>query len=265
MREAFFLSASLALHALALAYPVSFRESGEAPVVVTLISRQESARERTGSPGSAPPYRTAGGVQPAAADTKRLDDRGGTFGQAAVEAKMPETARDGESETLSVFHAENDDGSLLALAGRSGSEKSSVFAAGDASRVGGAGPSSAGGGKADLAAGGSGGGRARFTPASYDYAPAPPYPEHARREGREGRVLLRVLVDPEGRSKTVEVRLSSGSDVLDRAAEEAVKRWRFVPARSGGRAVESWVNVPVEFRLTDSGRWPTKEADRSTN
>src|SRR6185503_6865499 len=54
--------------------------------------------------------------------------------------------------------------------------------------------------------------------------PRPEYPENARREGREGRVLLRVLVDDQGRSKKVEINSSSGSEALDRAAAEAIKR-----------------------------------------
>ena len=36
---------------------------------------------------------------------------------------------------------------------------------------------------------------------------------------------------------------------LDRAAEDAVARWRFVPARRGESAVEAWVLVPIVFKL----------------
>ena len=36
---------------------------------------------------------------------------------------------------------------------------------------------------------------------------------------------------------------------LDRAAQEAVTRWRFVPARRGDVAVEAWVLVPIVFKL----------------
>jgi periplasmic protein TonB len=66
---------------------------------------------------------------------------------------------------------------------------------------------------------------------------------------------LRVLVDDQGRTKTVEINSSSGNDALDRAAAEAVKRWHFQPARYDDRAVESWLRIPIEFRLADAKSW----------
>jgi len=83
-------------------------------------------------------------------------------------------------------------------------------------------------------------------------APKPKYPESARRDGKEGRVLLRVLVNEEGRSASVEVNRSSGVESLDQAALEAIERWRFSPARLGDRPVESWVRIPIDFRLNDT-------------
>lgn len=91
-----------------------------------------------------------------------------------------------------------------------------------------------------------------ITQARYSETPAPLYPESARRDGREGRVLLRVLVDDQGRAKTVEVNTSSGEEVLDRAAAEAIRRWRFHPARYGDQAIESWIRIPIEFRLASA-------------
>jgi TonB family protein len=99
---------------------------------------------------------------------------------------------------------------------------------------------------------GTGDGGAPLIQASYDYAPKPQYPASARSEGKEGRVLLRVLVDAQGKTKTVEINLSSGSNVLDRAAVDAIGRWRFSPARRGDQPVESWVRIPIDFRLTDA-------------
>ena len=88
--------------------------------------------------------------------------------------------------------------------------------------------------------------------ARYRETPKPSYPESARRKGREGTVLLRVLVDDKGRAKSVEINKSSGDDTLDRAAREAIERWRFIPAHYGEKAVESWIRIPVDFRLADS-------------
>jgi protein TonB len=79
--------------------------------------------------------------------------------------------------------------------------------------------------------------------------PAPRYPEAARRAGEQGTVTLRVLVTREGLPARVAVERSSGSSGLDRAAREAVKAWRFAPAAQGGERIESWMLVPVVFRL----------------
>jgi protein TonB len=89
-------------------------------------------------------------------------------------------------------------------------------------------------------------------PARARETPQPQAPDSARREGKEGRVLLRVLVDEDGRTKAIEVNQSSGHDMLDRAATEAIKKWRFVPARAGGKPIETWVKVPIEFQLSNA-------------
>jgi periplasmic protein TonB len=79
--------------------------------------------------------------------------------------------------------------------------------------------------------------------------PPPPYPALSRRLREEGRVLLRVHVDEAGGVMEVSVATSSGSARLDDAAREAVRRWRFEPARSGERPIEGWALVPVAFEL----------------
>jgi protein TonB len=85
--------------------------------------------------------------------------------------------------------------------------------------------------------------------AAYLRNPAPHYPLEARRAGEQGTVTLRVLVTREGRAARVDIEKSSGSNRLDAAALEAVKAWRFVPARQGQDAIESSVLVPIVFRL----------------
>jgi protein TonB len=80
-------------------------------------------------------------------------------------------------------------------------------------------------------------------------SPAPRYPDAARRAGQQGTVTLRVLVTREGLPARVGVEKSSGSPYLDNAAVEAVKAWRFTPARQGAERIESWMLVPVVFRL----------------
>lgn len=88
--------------------------------------------------------------------------------------------------------------------------------------------------------------------AKYLRNPPPPYPPVARRNGEQGTVTLRVLVTREGAPASVSVEKTSGSGHLDRAALEAVKGWRFVPARRGTEPIEAWVLVPIVFRLEGS-------------
>ena len=91
------------------------------------------------------------------------------------------------------------------------------------------------------------------TPAGFSAAylrnPAPRYPLASRRAGEQGTVTLRVLVTREGLASRVAVEKSSGSPHLDAAALEAVKAWRFAPARQGAERIESWMLVPIVFRL----------------
>ena len=85
--------------------------------------------------------------------------------------------------------------------------------------------------------------------AAYLKNPAPSYPLASRRAGEQGTVTLRVRVTREGLPERVSVEKTSGSRRLDTAALDAVRSWRFVPARRGETPIESWVVVPVVFRL----------------
>lgn len=85
--------------------------------------------------------------------------------------------------------------------------------------------------------------------ANYLDNPAPAYPPLSRRLGEQGTVFLRVFVDADGHPAAVEVKAGSGSPRLDQAAQEAVRRWRFLPARRGAEAASAWVVVPVAFHL----------------
>lgn len=85
--------------------------------------------------------------------------------------------------------------------------------------------------------------------AAYLDNPTPEYPRLSRRMKESGTVLLRVRVSPEGRSAQVELNKSSGYERLDQAAVEAVRKWRFVPAKQGEQAVSAWVLVPINFQL----------------
>lgn len=88
-----------------------------------------------------------------------------------------------------------------------------------------------------------------FSPATplADQNPAPSYPPEALRVGEGGTVVLSVEVGADGRPGNIEFARRSGSRELDRAAREAVAKWRFEPAMRDGEAVASTVEVPVEF------------------
>ena len=81
------------------------------------------------------------------------------------------------------------------------------------------------------------------------YQVQPRYPTSARRQGAQGTTVLRVFVAVDGRVTEVSVERTAGHAELDEAAAEAVRRWRFEPARSGDTPVAMWVLLPVEFRL----------------
>ena len=84
---------------------------------------------------------------------------------------------------------------------------------------------------------------------AYMNNPEPVYPSLSRRRGEEGRVLLRVLVSEEGAATQVSLEKTSGWEQLDEAAIEAVRQWRFIPARKGGQNLSAYVLVPIKFSL----------------
>ncbi len=77
----------------------------------------------------------------------------------------------------------------------------------------------------------------------------PIYPELAISAQVEGTVQVWALVSKEGTVQ--EARIRRSIVVLDQAALDAVRQWRFIPARSGDQAVRAWVSVPIRFRLRD--------------
>ena len=89
-------------------------------------------------------------------------------------------------------------------------------------------------------------------PASHMNNPKPEYPTIAIRRQWEGRVMLKVFVLANGTAGEVRVATSSGHEVLDEAAVDAVRRWRFVPAKREGQPVDSWVSFPINWNLENS-------------
>jgi len=83
----------------------------------------------------------------------------------------------------------------------------------------------------------------------YNENSLPAYPIPARRWGYAGVVLLAVEVLADGRVGRLEMKKTSGYDLLDKSAQETVKGWKFSPGKRMGTPVTMWVEVPVRFEL----------------
>jgi periplasmic protein TonB len=254
MRLVSFFILSLFLHATALVYPVSF--GGRSPVEtiqVKILPIEQEVRSAGGQGGNGKP------TDQGDAKSHRRRPR------AAATRVESKPASNPEPQVTEVEKVSDRSGALVSAivapsdshgSAPSGSTHSIVHGAGTG--AGGTGTSGAGYGTGTGGGSGNGNGSGSsrdsiaLSQARYRDTPRPDYPDSARREGREGRVLLRVLVDDQGRSKQVEINSTSGSAALDRAAAEAIKRWRFHPARYGDQPVESWLRIPIEFRLADA-------------
>jgi periplasmic protein TonB len=77
----------------------------------------------------------------------------------------------------------------------------------------------------------------------------PVYPEICRQMHQQGKVQLLAEVSAGGNPIMVSLKESSGFRLLDAAAMQAVKRWKFQPATIGGLPITSRIEVPVQFEL----------------
>jgi len=75
--------------------------------------------------------------------------------------------------------------------------------------------------------------------------PAPEYPLAARQLRVAGKILLEAVVSDNG--AVSEVRIVSGNPILTKAGVEALKKWRFKPFESGGKAVPALVSLSFDF------------------
>ena len=77
----------------------------------------------------------------------------------------------------------------------------------------------------------------------------PNYPLIARKRGYEGQAVVRVQVSERGQVLSATIASSSGHEVLDLAARDAVTAWKFQPATRDGHPTTGLIEVPIEFRL----------------
>jgi protein TonB len=78
----------------------------------------------------------------------------------------------------------------------------------------------------------------------------PVYPFEMRRAGITGQVVVAFIVDSRGNVREA-YSLKSSHREFEQAAVQAVSKWRFRPGKKGGRAVNTRMNVPIVFNITD--------------
>jgi len=78
------------------------------------------------------------------------------------------------------------------------------------------------------------------------FSAAPQYPESMRRAGIGGRVIMRFVVDEEGRARDIIVE-ASPNPAFDRPAIDAVRQWRFTIGKKNGRVVKFRMRLPMVF------------------
>ncbi|MCA9401982.1 MAG: energy transducer TonB, partial [Candidatus Omnitrophica bacterium] len=78
---------------------------------------------------------------------------------------------------------------------------------------------------------------------------APIYPRIARIKGWTGKVWLEVYINTFGAVQNVNVVKSSGHHVIDQAALEAVREWKFIPASVDGVPEASKIILPIELKM----------------
>jgi len=78
----------------------------------------------------------------------------------------------------------------------------------------------------------------------------PVYPNAARTQGIEGKVVVAVVIDRQG--DITEMKIESGDSVLAESVVESVRTWKYQPIKLNGIPVEVLTRVEVTFTLPDS-------------
>lgn len=77
------------------------------------------------------------------------------------------------------------------------------------------------------------------------------YPRRAVRQGWEGQTVVAAEVLPDGSVGRTALAKTSGHEVLDQAAEKAIKDWKFSTESEKDMVVPQYVDIPVTFKLQD--------------
>jgi protein TonB len=80
---------------------------------------------------------------------------------------------------------------------------------------------------------------------------APEYPRELKADGVSGLVMVKCTIDEQGNVSDTEIAKSS-NEKFDRFATEAIKKWKFKPARQDGAPVTVQVTIPIKFVAEES-------------
>jgi len=75
---------------------------------------------------------------------------------------------------------------------------------------------------------------------------APDYPDDMKRDGVSGIVMVKCTIDAQGNVTTSIIEKSSNA-AFEKPALDALKKWKFKPARADGNPVEVTVSIPIKF------------------
>lgn len=75
------------------------------------------------------------------------------------------------------------------------------------------------------------------------------YPRLARKKGLEGRALIEVWLDKDGKQIKQKLIQSSGHEILDSRALNTIKQWQFSRQTANGQAIAHRVQIPINFKL----------------
>jgi protein TonB len=79
----------------------------------------------------------------------------------------------------------------------------------------------------------------------------PMYPFQARKRGVEGKVKVKFLIDTQGHVSHLSIIKAEPAGVFDKSVLRAVRRWRFKPGMVEGKPVDTWVVLPLTFKLDE--------------
>jgi TonB family protein len=271
---------SLTMHGVillfcSLSFTQAFSPENYQPITVALVSPLQAGERRAPAPGPAADDKGAFGEEEKKSVGESIHIR--KEGEAGIPEDRVESfpVKGGEEKETTLLHRKKEQGTpdvpaqsvtVLSLRQKPETEPASAPGTllsylpargrmpGDGTFSPGTMPGKTDGGK--MAAPGyaqgeaSTGGGLTFTAAPrYRENSLPAYPLPARRRGYAGVVMLSVEVLTDGSVGHLEMKKSSGYELLDRSALETVRGWKFSPARKAGTPVTMWVDVPVRFTL----------------